>query len=96
METVIGSLNGVDEYSNESLSFVGSRQDLWQPKRTGTYGQDCEVGRFYASELAEFVRVTGRVTVLPHICKAIADCGQWDGVEIGFFTAIGIAFAEAG
>lgn len=78
---------GSPERPYEMLSFLGADGALWCPERTGSYAEDCKLGRFYAGELLGFIKVTGAHPFLGHVCAAIPR-DSWGGVEVGFLQAI--------
>ena len=95
MSNVIDTLCRTKDCGPEILSFVGNSGSMWSPERSGNYARDCATGRLYASELAEYVRLTGRLHTMSFVAQAIAASGEWGGVEIGFFTGISAAMNEA-
>lgn len=87
MMDAIGTNLDCESVGADVLSFVQGRS-LWVPERDGRYDRDCATGRFYASELVEFIRATGRTHLFGFVGQAIARSGQWGGVEIGFYSEI--------
>jgi hypothetical protein len=74
----------------EPLSFMTN--GAWTPIRSGNYGTDCTTGRAAAQELLQAMTNSGSPLMFGTVAQAIAACdAESDGVEIGFYSIIGLA-----
>jgi hypothetical protein len=76
--------------TSEMLSFVNSEnRDWWAVEgRTGDYVADAGLGRSLADETVRALRATSNPAAFARIAEAIVQRGEFDGVEIGFFTGL--------
>lgn len=72
-----------------TLPFVKD-ENAWAPQRTGNYEKDCATGRAYGKALIDFIRERESPQVFGHIARAMTAGGVFEGVEVGFCSAIGI------
>jgi hypothetical protein len=75
-------------FSFSSGTKTGGYPILWSPTRTGNYATDNATGSAAADELVSSMNETMFTPALGAIVQSIAAGGQWDGVEIGFFSRI--------
>jgi hypothetical protein len=68
----------------------------WQPDRSGDYATDCAAGREIGAEVADLISSTGNPAFFGTIARAIAEAGQFDGIEAGFCSHIGILICVNG
>ncbi len=81
-----------DSRSYDLLSFCHGGK-LWAPEETGHFATDCQTGRFYARELAAYMR--GHTpAMLGYVVEAMAGRPH-RGVEVGFFHEIALALAQS-
>ena len=62
----------------------------WEPIRSGDYDRDCEHGRQIAKDTLAMIAATENPALFGTVVRAITAGGQFDGVETGFCSAIGI------
>lgn len=75
------------------LSFAsrqGERLDLWNPRASGNWSADNELGRALAGELIHYMRERNAPTVLGHVIQAMIGKGNFSGVEVGFANEIAL------
>ena len=101
--------------SSDTLSFVSKRKpkggggfNYWDVKPTGSYSDDCDVGRALAEEYLAFIGAHPTVgngtllTSIVHDMIAQAKAGAlWSGMHVGFLArvnldAMGAAYIKAG
>ena len=83
--------------TSEMLSFVkAEKKDWWAIEaRTGDYVADAALGRSLADEVANVIRTTANPAAFVRIVEAIVKRGEFDGVEVGFFTGLSEKLATA-
>ncbi len=65
------------------------RISLWDPTNIeGDYDAQCHAGRKLAAEAISYIRESANATLLAGVARAIAERGDFGGIEVGFFTAV--------
>ena len=83
-----------DKSDNTVDSMFGFIRDtVWTPERSGSYDQDCRMGRLYADQLLDAITRTGNPALFGTVARAITQGGVFDAVEVGFCSRIGIHIA---
>ena len=61
---------------------------------TGDWATDNQTGREYAMECIRHMRDEGDPAYLATVARRIVTRGRFGGVEVGFFTLLGIVMVE--
>ena len=76
-----------------SLNFVsgtpGRSLNMWSPQRPVDYAEACKQGRIYAGEMAKYLQASRNPLIVGAVMKAIAEAGEFSGVEAGFCSQLG-------
>lgn len=67
---------------------LGQATRLWVVEATGSWGDDCLLGREYADLLLAYIETNRNHPLLGLVCRAMAQTGAWGGIETGFFQRI--------
>jgi len=77
-----------------TLPFVEVRADsvvnFWAPATADDYEAQCALGRSYAEALLAEMKATKNPLLFGTVIRAITAAGKYEGVEIGFCSALGI------
>lgn len=74
----------------EGLVLPGMVGSEWAPARSDDYNRDCTTGREHAAALMAIIGEQENPALFGTIVRAITAAGKFEGVEVGFCSAIGI------
>ncbi len=70
------------------VAHADGQKNLWSVQAAGDWASDCVTGADYGSTLLSYMRQADNPSTLGLIVQAMAQRGEWTGVECGFLHAI--------